>query len=224
MIRFRTSILAAALGFLALASSPARADLEITINGVGGLTLCPTCYSTSDTNASFVGVIGNFDITNLSIAGYQDFFGNGLLMDNANLDIASTGSGSLTILLSQNNLTGGQIIKFLTQFSAPILVGVTATRSFFLDAGNVLNAETTALGSTSSGGFQSFLNTVDLRMHAHYSLTEEIDVTANASGGTLSSDDQVSMVPEPVSLSLFGSGLLGLGVLSRRRRKAAKSV
>ncbi len=56
-----------------------------------------------------------------------------------------------------------------------------------------------------------------------YSVIETIQIDPSGSGGNMSTDDFLSYnVPEPVSLSLFGSGLLALGALSRRRRKAAK--
>lgn len=221
----KISLIAAALGVAALASSPAWADMEITINGVGGAALCGvggSCYSNSDGYVNYTGTVGNFNINNISISGYQSFGGNGLLMDDADLNISTLGSGSLTIVLSQNNLTGGQILDFLASFSSTQYTNVTATRSFFIDANNTLNAETTFLGQVTNGNYAQFMTPEDLRLNAHYSLTEEIDVTATGVGGTLSSDDDVR-VPEPATLGLLGTGLVAFGAF-RRRRKAARKA
>jgi hypothetical protein len=65
----------------------------------------------------------------------------------------------------------------------------------------------------------SFLNTIK-NITGPFSLTEDFQISA-ANGGKLSSDDDVSEVPEPMSLSLLGAGLISLGAI-RRRRKAAK--
>jgi hypothetical protein len=54
-----------------------------------------------------------------------------------------------------------------------------------------------------------------------YSLTLTDTLTANCSGSncaTFSLDNNITSVPEPGTLALFGAGLLGIGLLVRRRR------
>jgi hypothetical protein len=226
MIRFRTSILAAALGFAALASSPAWAGLYISCTGA---SQCNTMsgYIAEDTTdnvgTGFLGMLGNFDFNALSIVGEA----GSRLVDNNSQDVNSVGSGSLTVYLSETNLTGNQIIQMFGNFGTTVANGINETRAFWIDPNNNINAETTFLGCTSNSlgcsgtnGTATFSSLQDLSLHAHYSLTEEIDLSATAPNGTFSADDYLS-VPEPLSLSLFGSGLLALGAF-HRRRKAAK--
>ncbi|MHA1114267.1 MAG: PEP-CTERM sorting domain-containing protein, partial [Alphaproteobacteria bacterium] len=50
-----------------------------------------------------------------------------------------------------------------------------------------------------------------------YSLTMVVTVTHDNAGDLTSFDAELKILPEPAVLALFGMGLTGLGLLSRRR-------
>jgi hypothetical protein len=89
-----------------------------------------------------------------------------------------------------------------------------------LGAGNLL---ATLIGCSAPGCTGGVTQTADLQNWNYFVLTT-IPSNAGGSGSNdfVLSEDIVSSVPEPVTLSLFGAGLLGMGAL--RRRKTNKAV
>src|ERR1700684_4700650 len=102
MIRFRTSILATVLGFAALASSPARAELMIWVgtNGACGDANCSSATYHNCSNNVLLNGAGTYvsGTNNWSYSVTLEGNGSGIFPDIFNinnLDIQGTGSMSL---------------------------------------------------------------------------------------------------------------------------------
>jgi hypothetical protein len=148
----------------------------------------------------------------------------GCLMDINGLAVSSTGAHVVDILLSDIGFT--DIGAFNLGFSATVPTGASALATLFGGNSNTLFDITTTRGSAGpiGPGVGSATGVGTPATVSPYSLTQRIRVTFGAGGGTFSGDFQVSSVPEPTSIVLLGSMLLGLGTAIRRKMIARKAV
>jgi len=231
-MRAKWFVLAAALvlafGQLAVAGS-SNPELKIVS---GGTTLIVTplvlnsgqvVYSNPNFNGWDISVVfGASNSPNLS--GPPGQFG----LDITSLTATCSGGGAcsanpLDLFLSDVNFTQAVGANGLVNsYSTTSGVGST-TQTLFLDTGNsffggvacsTVGPLTGATGGSIAGGCGA-------AGPSAYSLTLEDIFSANASGvGSFSADGNVSAVPEPASLSLFGTGLLALGGAVRKKLMA----
>jgi PEP-CTERM motif-containing protein len=133
------------------------------------------------------------------------------------INFAATGTGTAWLYASDTGFT-------LSPASATLLIGGTAagtntlTSNLWggnsntnLDLSHLIVGPMSGITNTLSGPLTATANP--------YSLTLGIKIERSGSG-TTTGDLGATLVPEPATMALFGLGMLGFGVASRRRRAA----
>ena len=209
------TVLATATGVVAVSHAQAAPIVQLMV----GSTLI-TDNGTGDINPvggaiAYTASSGPFSFTlNSGVANSLPY------LDLASQDVSSTGVGSLVIKFTQTGLTSpSALTNYLTMFSGNISGGsATVQLQSYYDASNTAFGTATSLGNLSNSNSGFFLSSTNAAGgSALFSLTEVLTVTASGAGRNFSLDASVSNVPEPMSVALLSTGLIGLGALRRKR-------
>ena len=198
---------AGVVGFGMATPASAALTLGVELSEPGYASVYQTSTSTADV---FVGSYGtyseNIDANTVST--------DPLSIDLNSTTVSTTTGGTLTITVSVSGLTSPiGVEEFISQVTGHLVTGSgTVTMSAYIDDNDELYATTTPLASSLTVGDSGsdFATTT-----SPFSLTEVF--TVSATGPADFSFDGSTVLPEPISLTLLGSGLVGLGMVRRRR-------
>jgi hypothetical protein len=171
----------------------------------------------------YAGTVGNFTI-NFTSGTTKPSIGSGdePILDVLSFNATSFSGGTLTIKFSEDGFTGPAFNGFTGSIGGTT-TGTGVTYSAFLSntntqfSGDLLGTTGVLTGPSFSSAFVSGFGPTS----SPYALTQEIVITHSA-GGQITSVDAMLHAPEPASLVLLGSGLLGLGLLGWRKKKPSE--
>lgn len=228
---------AVALGVICIAGAGvAQADPVITIGlqeaGYNNDATKTVASLSAPTGPSYTGVFGTFSVNKIS--GDGDLL-PGDIYESQSINTSTTSSGTLNVFVTESGITSptgaSRLLSGFTLNAESTRTKIASvTESTYYNSNDSIFGKNTFIAShmfTPTTASQSYTNvSLALALTGTYSITEEYTIVSDGSGQangtiTIQTENNSTSLPEPGSLALLGTGVLGLGFVARRKRRRA---